>query len=340
MNAKTLSVLVTGGAGYIGSHTTRQLVAAGHQVTVVDNLYSGHRWAVSPEADFHEFDAGDCGAMRALMRSQKFDAVIHFAGHIVVPESVSDPGKYYQNNVLGSLHLIECCVEAGVGLFVFSSSAAVYGNPAKIPVHEEALTDPINPYGRTKLITEWTLKDFAERTGSNLPLRYAALRYFNVAGASLDGALGQATPEATHLIKVACEAACGKRDSVSIFGTDYDTKDGTCIRDYIHVEDLAAAHLGALNYLATGGTSAVLNCGYGHGYSVREVLDMVRKVSSNDFSIRETGRREGDPACLISDNRSIRKLLTWAPQHNDLELICATAFQWERAKQGPKSRKG
>jgi UDP-glucose 4-epimerase len=307
---------------------------------VVDNLYSGHRWAVSPDADFHECDAGDRVAMRALMRSRHFDAVIHFAGHIVVPESVSDPGKYYRNNVLGSLNLIECCEESGVGLFVFSSSAAVYGNPATIPVHEETPTNPINPYGRTKLITEWTLKDFAERTGSNLPLRYVALRYFNVAGASLDGALGQATPEATHLIKVACEAACGKRDSVSIFGTDYDTEDGTCIRDYIHVEDLAAAHLVALDYLATGGNSAVLNCGYGHGYSVREVLDMVRKVSGNDFSIRETGRRDGDPVCLISDNRSIRKLLTWAPQHNDLELICSTAFQWERAKQGPKSRNG
>ena len=340
MNAKTLSVLVTGGAGYIGSHTTRQLVAAGHQVTVVDNLYSGHRWAVSAEADFHECDAGDREAMRTLMQSRQFDAVIHFAGHIVVPESVSDPGMYYQNNVLGSLNLIECCAETGVGLFVFSSSAAVYGNPAEVPVRENAPADPINPYGRTKLITEWTLKDFAERTGSNSPLRYVALRYFNVAGASLDGTLGQATPEATHLIKVACEAACGQRDSVSIFGTDYDTEDGTCIRDYIHVEDLAAAHLGALDYLATGGASVALNCGYGHGYSVREVLEMVRKVSGNDFSIRETGRREGDPACLISDNRSIRKLLGWEPQHNDLELICSTAFQWERADQGPKSRKG
>ncbi len=333
MSTKPLSVLVTGGAGYIGSHTTRQLVAAGHQVTVVDNLYSGHRWAVAPEAEFHECDAGDRTAMRALMGSRQFDAVIHFAGHIVVPESVSDPGKYYQNNVIGSLNLIECCQETGVGLFVFSSSAAVYGNPAEIPVNESALTHPINPYGRTKLITEWTLKDLAERTGSDTGLRYVALRYFNVAGASLDGTLGQATPEATHLIKVACETACGKRDAVSVFGTDYDTKDGTCIRDYIHVEDLAAAHLNALEHLATGGDSSILNCGYGHGYSVREVLEMVRQVSGKHFEIREAGRRAGDSACLVSDNRAIREQLGWKPQYDDLEIICSTAFQWEQAGQ-------
>ena len=331
MSTKPLCVLVTGGAGYIGSHTTRQLVAAGHQVTVVDNLYSGHRWAVAPEAEFHECDAGDAKAMRALMESRQFDAVIHFAGHIVVPESVSDPGKYYQNNVIGSLNLIECCQESGVGLFVFSSSAAVYGNPAEIPVNESALTDPINPYGRTKLITEWTLKDFAARTGPDTGLRYVALRYFNVAGASLDGTLGQATPEATHLIKVACETACGKRDAISVFGTDYDTKDGTCIRDYIHVEDLAAAHLNAHEHLATGGDSSILNCGYGRGYSVREVLEMVRQVSGKHFEIREAGRRAGDSACLVSDNRAIREQLGWKPQYDDLVIICSPAFQWERA---------
>jgi len=329
VNTKPLSVLVTGGAGYIGSHTTRQLVAAGHQVTVVDNLYSGHRWAVAPEAEFHECDAGDSKAMRVLMGSRQFDAVIHFAGHIVVPESVSDPGKYYQNNVIGSLNLIECCQETGVGLFVFSSSAAVYGNPAEIPVNENALTHPINPYGHTKLITEWTLKDFAARTGPDTGLRYVALRYFNVAGASLDGTLGQATPEATHLIKVACETACGKRDAISVFGTDYDTKDGTCIRDYIHVEDLAAAHVNALEHLATGGDSSILNCGYGHGYSVREVLEMVRKVSGKHFEIREADRRAGDSACLVSDNRAIREQLGWIPEYEDLELICRTAYRWE-----------
>ena len=333
MSTKPLSVLVTGGAGYIGSHTTRQLVAAGHQVTVVDNLYSGHKWAVAPEAEFHECDAGDAKALRALMESRRFDAVIHFAGHIVVPESVSDPGKYYRNNVVGSLNLIECCQQAGVGLFVFSSSAAVYGNPAEVPVNESALTHPINPYGRTKLITEWTLQDFAERSQGDSGLRFVALRYFNVAGASLDGTLGQATPEATHLIKVACETACGKRDAVSVFGTDYDTKDGTCIRDYIHVEDLAGAHLKALDYLADGGESSILNCGYGHGYSVREVLEMVRKVSGEHFEIQEAGRRAGDPACLVSNNRAIKERLGWQPQHDDLEIICSSAFKWEHAGQ-------
>ena len=329
MNPKAPSVLVTGGAGYIGAHTTHQLLAAGHQVTVVDNLYSGHRWAVPPEADFHQLDVGDREAMQGLMQSQKFDAVIHFAGHIVVPESVCDPGKYYQNNVVGSLNLIECCQKANVGLFVFSSSAAVYGNPEELPVREDSPTDPINPYGRTKLMTEWTLRDFAQRSGWGQPMRYVALRYFNVAGARLDGTLGQATPEATHLIKVACEAACGRRDSVSIFGTDYDTKDGTCIRDYIHVEDLAAVHLKALNYLARGGSPAVLNCGYGRGFSVREVLETVQKVSGQDIHMVESDRRAGDPAELVADNRLVGQTLDWMPEYDDLELICRTAYQWE-----------
>jgi UDP-glucose 4-epimerase len=329
VNAKAQSVLVTGGAGYIGAHTTRQLLAAGHQVTVVDNLYSGHRWAVPPEADFHQLDAGDRKAMTGLMQSQQFDAVIHFAGHIVVPESVANPGKYYQNNVVGSLNLIKCCQKTDVGLFVFSSSAAVYGNPEEIPVREDAPTDPINPYGRSKLITEWTLRDFAERPGPGRPMRYVALRYFNVAGARLDGALGQATPEATHLIKVACEAACGRRDSVSIFGTDYDTEDGTCIRDYIHVEDLAKTHLYALAHLADGGPSQVLNCGYGRGFSVREVLETVQKVSGQDIHIIESDRRAGDPAELVADNHLIGQTLGWIPEYDDLELICRTAYQWE-----------
>ena len=329
MSPKAQTVLVTGGAGYIGAHTTHQLLAAGHRVTVVDTLYSGHRWAVPAEADFHQIDAGDRVAMTDLMQSHQFDAVIHFAGHIVVPESVTDPGKYYQNNVTGSLNLIECCQQAGIGLFVFSSSAAVYGNPEKVPVDEDAATRPINPYGRTKLITEWTLDDFARRSGPNRVLRYVALRYFNVAGARLDGTLGQATPEATHLIKVACEAACGKRDSVSIFGTDYDTPDGTCIRDYIHVEDLANTHLCALTHLAEGGGSQVLNCGYGRGFSVREVLETVQKVSGREIRIVESDRRAGDPAELVADNRLIGQTLGWTPQYDDLGLICRTAYQWE-----------
>ena len=330
MSSKKLKVLVTGGAGYIGSHTTHQLVEAGHRVTVVDNLYSGHRWAVPADAEFVEADAGDRSKMLALMSDASFDAVIHFAGHIVVPESVENPDKYYRNNVLGSLNLIDSATACGIGMFIFSSSAAVYGNPAHIPVSETAPLSPINPYGRTKLITEWTLQDMAQRDLQPNPLRYVALRYFNVAGAHLDGRLGQATPEATHLIKVACETACGKRGLVSIFGTDYDTPDGTCIRDYIHVQDLAAAHLKALDYLATGGESRVLNCGYGHGYSVREVLDTVRLVNGADFPMSEASRRAGDPAQLVADNRAIRETLGWAPRYDNLEIICETALRWER----------
>lgn len=340
VSAHPLTVLVTGGAGYIGSHTTHQLLAAGHRVSVIDTLYSGHRWAIPDEVDFHQLDAGDSDAVTALMRARRFDAVIHFAGHIVVPESVANPAKYYQNNVVGSLKLIESCQQAGVGCFIFSSSAAVYGNPRTIPVDESAPVNPINPYGRTKLITEWTLADLARRADSDPNLRYIALRYFNVAGARLDGRLGQATPEATHLIKVGCEAACGLREAVSIFGTDYDTADGTCIRDYIHVEDLANAHLKALDYLAEGGRSKVLNCGYGHGYSVREVLDTLRRISEVNFTICETDRRAGDPVRLVSDNRAICDVLDWAPQYNDLELICSTALSWERGGNLPTAEKG
>ncbi|MGE4634120.1 MAG: UDP-glucose 4-epimerase GalE [Arenicellales bacterium] len=339
MSAHPLTVLVTGGAGYIGSHTTHQLLAAGHRVSVIDTLYSGHRWAVPDEVDFHQLDAGDSDAVTALIRARGFDAVIHFAGHIVVPESVANPAKYYQNNVVASLKLIESCQQAGVECFIFSSSAAVYGNPQTIPVDESAPVNPINPYGRTKLITEWTLADLARRADSGPKLRYIALRYFNVAGARLDGRLGQATPEATHLIKVGCEAACGLREAVSIFGTDYETTDGTCIRDYIHVEDLAGAHLQALDYLADGGKSRVLNCGYGHGYSVREVLDTLRRISEVNFTIRETDRRAGDPACLVSDNRAIREVLDWAPQYDDLELICSSALDWEHAGNLPTAQK-
>ncbi len=322
------SVLVTGGAGYIGSHTARQLVAAGHRVVVVDNFYSGHRWAVPPEAELVEGNAGDPALLAGLFRRRRVDAVIHFAGHIVVPESVADPAKYYRNNTLASLALMQACREAGVGAFLFSSSAAVYGIPARLPAAEDAPTAPINPYGRSKLMTEHMLEDLAAASGG--AFRYVALRYFNVAGAALDGRLGQATPEATHLIKVACEAACGRRPGVQVFGTDYDTPDGTCIRDYIHVEDLAAAHLAALDALLDGMDSAVFNCGYGRGYSVREVLDTLRRVSGVDFPVAETGRRPGDPPALVADNRRILAGLPWRPRHDDLELICRTAYAWER----------
>ncbi len=334
-------ILITGGAGYIGSHTARQLASAGYELTIVDNLYSGHQWAVSPEIEFYQLDAGDASAMTTIMRDRRIEAVIHFAGHIVVPESVIDPAKYYRNNILGSMNLINACREAGVNLFVFSSSAAVYGNPKIVPVSEEMTTSPINPYGRTKLITEWNLYDVAisSQKSTQEEFRYVALRYFNVAGASFDATLGQATPDATHLIKVACQTALGKRNALAIFGTNYDTPDGTCLRDYIHVEDLASAHLAALQYLADGNPSETLNCGYGHGYSVREVLDMVQSVSGVKFPVIEADRRLGDAPQLIADNRRILETLNWIPRHNDLEKICQTAWRWEQIydKQFPSS---
>ncbi len=329
------TILVTGGAGYIGSHTCRQLIDAGHRVVVVDNLYSGHRWAVPDAAQFVEGDIADAALVHDTLRAHDVRAVIHFAGHIVVPESVADPLKYYRNNTLGSLALIQACLATGVNEFIFSSSAAVYGIPQQLPAREDTPTAPINPYGWSKLMTEWMLRDVVAATPE---FRYVALRYFNVAGASLDGALGQATPEATHLIKVACEAACGQRPGVTIHGTDYATPDGTCIRDYIHVEDLARAHLDALDYLEHGGAAQVLNCGYGHGFTVREVLDTVRAVSGVAFPVTEGPRRAGDPPVLIADAARIRALLGWQPRHEDLRVICETAFQWERRFQQMRSR--
>ena len=325
----TINILVTGGAGYIGSHTSRQLIGAGYSVTVVDNLYSGHRWAVPDEATFIEGDVGDHPLMESVLKERKINAVVHFAGHIVVPESVSDPLKYYSNNALNSGRLIAACQEAGVEHFVFSSTAATYGAPQVTPIDEQVRTEPINPYGRTKLITEWMLEDIAHAANRS-PFRYIALRYFNVAGASLDTTLGQATAEATHLIKVACEAATGQRESITIFGTDYETDDGTCIRDYIHVEDLAGAHLNALTWLLKGGDSQVLNCGYGHGYSVREVIETVKAVSGVDFEVVEGSRRAGDPPELIADSSRIRERLGWTPNLDNLEIICRTAWKWEQ----------
>ena len=334
-------LLVTGGAGYIGSHTTRQLVNAGHEVVVVDNLYSGHRWAIADQATFVEANIADKRALREVFGNHHFSAVIHFAGHIVVPESVSNPAKYYHNNVVASQRLLECCQEFSVNRFLFSSSAAVYGIPNQVPVNEQAATEPINPYGRTKLITEWSLADLSNANGADpnaKEFNYLALRYFNVAGAAIDGLLGQATPEATHLIKVACEAACGLRDSVSIFGNDYDTADGTCVRDYIHVEDLAAAHVTGLQYLLDGGRSEVMNCGYGHGYSVKEVLGAVQKQSGVKFKINQDGRRAGDPPALIANNQHIRAVLGWIPQYDDLNLICNSAYQWEVSRPSTLSK--
>lgn len=327
-----MKVLVTGGAGYIGSHTTYQRIEAGHEVIVVDNLYSGHRWAVHPKANFIEADAGNQLLMSGIMQRHGIEAVIHFAAHMVVPESVTDPLKYYLNNVGISASLIKASLESGVDQFIFSSTAAVYGNPGDIPVNEDKPTSPINPYGTTKLITEWMLRDVAKSTANKF--RYVALCYFNVAGARLDGKLGQATPNATHLIKVACEAACGKRDSVSIYGTDYPTPDGTCIRDYIHVEDLARAHFDALAYLERGGASTTFNCGYGKGFSVREVLECVKAVSGVDFIVHEESRRDGDPVSLMANADRIRYALSWQPKYDDLQLICSSAYQWEKQLTG------
>lgn len=333
------NVLVTGGAGYIGSHASHRLVESGFGVVILDNLYSGHRWAVPEQAAFVQGDAGDAGLVRTLIRRHAIGAVVHLAGHIVVPESVKDPLKYYRNNVAVSRDLIEACLAEGVGRFVFSSSAAVYGIPPRPgAIGEDAAPLPINPYGRTKLMVEWMLEDSARAFPS---FRYVALRYFNVAGARLDGTLGQATPDSTHLIKIASEAACGLRDRVSIFGTDYPTPDGTCVRDYIHVDDLARAHIAALEYLERDGASRVLNCGYGKGHSVREILTVAREVSGVDFPIEEAPRRAGDPPSLVADARRVGEVLGWKPRHDDIRVICESAVRWERRlqrKRTPETR--
>jgi UDP-glucose 4-epimerase len=324
------TILVTGGAGYIGSHTTRHLVDEGFNVVVLDNLYSGHRWAVHDSAEFIEGNAGDQSLLAVIFNRFGIDAVIHFAGHIVVPESVEQPLKYYRNNCVVSQNLIKSCRLAGIDKMLFSSSAAVYGIPEKIPAVETDRVQPINPYGRTKLITEWLLQDIAASADAANPFRFLALRYFNVAGAAVKGGLGQATPEATHLLKVACEVATGKRESIKVFGTDYDTPDGTCIRDYIHVDDLASAHVAGLKHLIDGGDGGIFNCGYGRGLSVQEILDTVAKVSNVDFPRELSDRRAGDPPALIADTNKIREQLGWEPKYNDTELICRTAFEWEQ----------
>lgn len=320
-------VLVTGGAGYIGSHTSRHLLLAGYEILVLDNLYSGHRWAVPEQALFIEGDAGDPKLVNQIFSDYSIDAIVHFAGHIVVPESVAEPLKYYENNCAVTQTLAGLAVAHGIKHMIFSSSAAVYGEPKELPVTESTLTKPISPYGRTKLISEWLLEDVSR---ANDQFNYVALRYFNVAGAALDGTIGQSTPAATHLIKVASELAVGKREQVSLFGTDYPTPDGTCIRDYIHIEDLAAAHVSALRYLQEDGSSDVFNCGYGQGFSVKEVLDCVANIVNENLNIKQVERRAGDPAELIANNEKILATLDWQPQYNDIELICQTALDWER----------
>ncbi|MGK6320840.1 UDP-glucose 4-epimerase GalE [Sphingomonas sp. DT-204] len=320
------AVLVTGGAGYIGSHAVLALADAGYPVVVIDNLVTGFDWAVDPRATLVRMAVED-PAVRDVMRQHHVRAVMHFAGSVVVPESVSDPLKYYRNNTAASRSLIESAVASGVPHFIFSSTAATYGVPEKVPVAESDPTVPINPYGMSKLMTEAMLRDVAAAH----PINYAALRYFNVAGADPKGRSGQSTAGATHLIKVAVEAAIGKRDGVSVFGTDFATSDGTGVRDYIHVTDLAAAHVHALELLvADPGKSHTLNAGYGRGYSVLEVLDAVDRVTNHRIERRLEGRRPGDPDALVADNSAILATLPWRPQHADLDGIVKDALAWER----------
>jgi UDP-glucose 4-epimerase len=320
-------VMVTGGAGYIGSHAVLALLDAGYQVVVVDNLVTGFDWAVDPRATLVEANVADDDKVRAAIRDHGVRAIMHFAGSVVVPESVSDPLKYYRNNTAATRSLIESAVAEGVPHFIFSSTAATYGNPAKVPIVESDPTQPINPYGMSKLMTEAMLKDIAFAH----PMNYCALRYFNVAGADPQGRSGQSTVGATHLIKIAVEAATGKRQSVGVFGTDFATRDGTGIRDYIHVSDLAAAHVSALELLvANPAESHTLNCGYGRGFSVLEVLDAVDRVTNMTIQRDLQGRRPGDPAELVADNGAILAALPWRPQRDNLDTIVQDALAWER----------
>ena len=327
-------ILVTGGAGYIGSHVVRQLGARGEDVVTLDNLCTGFREAVTA-GELVVGDTGDAALLEKLFAEHDIDTIMHFAAHTIVPESVADPLKYYRNNTASSHTLLEAAQKHGVKHFVFSSTAAVYGIPEGGRAAEDSATRPINPYGTSKLMTEWMLRDLAVAGGPS----YVALRYFNVAGCEPTGTIGQSTPKATLLVKVACEAATGRRPGVAIFGTDYPTPDGTGLRDYIHVEDLATAHLDALTYLRDGGNSTTLNCGYGHGYSVREVLETVEKVNGEPLNISEEARRPGDPPELVAVAERVRSVLGWTPQYDELETIVRTSLEWERkiAAQDPSA---
>ncbi|MCP4914355.1 MAG: UDP-glucose 4-epimerase GalE [Oligoflexia bacterium] len=319
-------ILVTGGAGYIGSHIVNLLGDTNHEVIVYDNLSTGRKESVVA-GELVVGDLEDLEKLENLIVEKKFDACFHFAGSIIVPESVTDPLKYYNNNTNNTLNLLNLCIKHGVNKFIFSSTAAVYGMAEGGICSEDTVTVPINPYGKTKLMTEWMLEDIA---AAHKDFEFVILRYFNVAGANVDGKVGQCSPLSTHLIKIACETALGKREKMSVFGEDYETKDGTCIRDYIHVDDLAQAHIDSLNYLLKGGESTLCNCGYGHGYTVKEVIEVVKNVSGVDFVAEIGPRRAGDAPVLTSKAEKIGKVLGWKSKYDDLELIVRTAYEWEK----------
>ena len=329
-----MTVLVTGGAGYIGAHMVLELVDRGERVVVLDNLSTGFASALPPSVPLVVGDMGDEALVGRIIAEHQVEAIAHFAAKIVVPESVADPLGYYLNNTAMARSLIAAAVAGGVKRFIFSSTAAVYGEPQVIPVAEDAPTNPVSPYGRSKLMTEWILRD----TAVAHPLSYVVLRYFNVAGADPRGRTGQSTPMATHLIKVACQTALGQRPMMEVFGTDFPTPDGSCLRDYIHVTDLARAHLLALDHLRRGGDNLTLNCGYGTGYSVLQVVETVKRISGVDFPVRLTGRRAGDPSAIIATGERVRSALGWVPELNDLDTIVRHAFEWERHLTTPNAR--
>ena len=321
-----MTVLVTGGAGYIGSHMVQALVEAGESVVVLDNLSTGFSAFLPEGVPLFIGDAADENLVEGVIAAHGVESIVHFAGSVVVPDSMRDPLGYYRNNTMTTRNLLSAAVKCGVNRFIFSSSAAVYGNPDQVPVPEHAPTRPLSPYGASKLMTEIMLHDVAQAHAMN----YVALRYFNVAGADPQARIGLATAGATHLLKVAVEAATGQRAKIDVFGTDYPTPDGSCIRDFIHVCDLVQAHRAALFYLRGGGTSATLNCGYGRGYSVLEAIEAVRRVSGRNFAVQHTARRPGDIMTMIADTSRIRSVLEWTPQYDDLETIAAHALAWEQ----------